>query len=543
MTASQPVEIELKLALLPQRAAAFTKLMARQRNAPVQQELVTRYFDTPDFSLRSLGVAVRVRRAGRRWLQTLKTEGERHGGLSRRAEYEMAISRSKPDWEKFPPEARALVPEALREQLGVVFETRFNRTAWLIDSRGGAEIEVALDVGEVRAGRRSQPICEIELELRAGQPDTLFVLAQDWARRFDCVPLDDSKADRGLRLARGEAATPAKSAPLALDSGMSVEDGFAAICQACLAQFQANLPGVLFPLMEPLATRLSPQAGKSPVIPNPLPHAGEGANVMPTAINDIEYVHQARVALRRLRAALRLYRRVCAVPDALLAELRALAAALGSARDWDVLCSETLPAIAPHYADAAQWQRGWQALEARRAGVRAAMRTALAQAQPGVWLLVFQRWLLQRGWRAAAETQRLVQLSPLKKWARRALQKGHRPIVRGARRFAQLQPEQRHVLRIAIKRQRYAAEFFQELFARGRSARYQAVLRDAQDSLGRANDARVARGLLAEARLDTEPMGQFVLGWLAAQQAADTADAPGENAKHLQNFMETAPCW
>ena len=152
--------------------------------------------------------------------------------------------------------------------------------------------------------------------------------------------------------------------------------------------------------------------------------------------------------------------------------------------------------------------------------------------------------MLQRGWRAAAaETQRFVQLSPLKKWARRALQKGHRPIVRGARKFGQLQPEQRHALRIAIKRQRYAAEFFQELFARGRGARYLAVLRDAQDSLGRANDARVASGLLAEARLDTGPMGQFVLGWLAAQQAADTADALGANAKHLQNFMETAPCW
>ncbi|WP_018077425.1 CYTH and CHAD domain-containing protein [Thiobacillus denitrificans] len=506
MTTSQPVEIELKLALLPQRVAAFTKLMARQRNAPVQEELITRYFDTPDFSLSALGVAVRVRRAGRHWLQTLKTEGERHGGLSRRPEYEMPISRSKPDWEKFPPEARALVPEALRAQLVVVFETRFNRTAWLIDNHGGAEIEVALDVGEVRAGRRSQPICEIELELRAGQPDALFVLAQGWARRLDCVPLDDSKADRGVRLARGEETTPAKSAPLALDGGMRVEDGFAAICQACVTQFLANLPGVL-------------------------------------ASDDIEYVHQARVALRRLRAALRLYRDVCAVPDALLADLRALAAALGSARDWDVLCGETLPAIAPHYADAAAWQRGWQALEAHRAGVRAAMRVALAQAHPGAWLLAFQRWLLQRGWRAAAETQRFVQLSPLKKWARRALQKGHRPIVRGARKFGQLQPEQRHALRIAIKRQRYAAEFFQELFARSGQVRYQAVLRDAQDSLGRANDARVASGLLAEARLDAEPMGQFVLGWLAAQQVAEMTDAAGANAKHLQNFMETAPYW
>ncbi len=503
MTPPQPVEIELKLALPPQRAATFAKLMARRRGAPLQQELVTRYFDTPDFSLSAQGVALRVRRSGRRWLQTLKTEGERHGGLSRRAEYEMAISRGKPDWEKFPPEALALVPQALRAQLAAVFETRFSRTAWLVGGRGGAAIEVALDIGEVRAGRSSQPICEIELELKAGRPDVLFALAQGWARRFGCVPLDLSKAERGVRLARGEAAAPAKSAPLALDGGMRVEDGFAAICQACLAQFQANLPGVL-------------------------------------ASDDIEYVHQARVALRRLRAALRLYREACAVPDALLAELRALAAALGSTRDWDVLCSETLPAIAPHCADAAAWQRGRQALEARRTEVRAAMRTALARAQPGAWLLAFQRWLLQRGWRDAAEAQRLVQLSPLKKWARRALQQGHRPIVRGARRFAQLQPEQRHALRIAVKRQRYAAEFFQALFGRGGQRRYQAVLRDAQDSLGRANDAQVARGLLTGAGADAGAMGQFVLGWLAARLAAD---ATGENAKHLQNFMETAPYW
>lgn len=501
MTTPQSVEIELKLALPPAAAAAFAKLMARRRGAPQQQELVTRYFDTPDFSLSAQGVALRVRRAGRRWLQTLKTEGERHGGLSRRAEYEMAISGGKPDWEKFPPEARALVPQALRAQLAAVFETRFSRTTWLVGGRGGAAIEVALDVGEVRAGRRSQPICEIELELKAGQPDALFALAQGWARRFGCTPLDVSKAERGVRLARGEAAAPAKSAPLALDGAMSVEDGFAAICQACLAQFQANLPGVL-------------------------------------ASDDIEYVHQARVALRRLRAALRLYREVCAVPDALLADLRALAAALGSARDWDVLCSETLPAIAPHCADAAAWQRGWQALEARRAEVRAAMQAALMQAQPGAWLLAFQRWLLQRGWRATAETQRLLQLSPLKKWARRALQRGHRPIVRGARRFGQLQPEQRHALRIAVKRQRYVAEFFQALFARGAQRRYQAVLRDAQDSLGRASDAQVARALLAG--VDAGAMGQFVLGWLAAQLAAD---ATRENAKHLQNFMETTPYW
>jgi CHAD domain-containing protein len=168
------------------------------------------------------------------------------------------------------------------------------------------------------------------------------------------------------------------------------------------------------------------------------------------------------------------------------------------------------------------------------------MRAALTQARPGAWLLALQRWLLLRGWRAAPEAQRFIQLSPLKKWAGRALQKGHRPIVRGARDFGQLQAAQRHALRIAIKRQRYAAEFFQTLFGGRRQDRCQAVLRDAQDSLGRTNDARVAWGLLTAAHTDAGPMRDFVLGWLAAKQAEA---ANGESAGNLQAFMKLKPYW
>jgi CHAD domain-containing protein len=247
------------------------------------------------------------------------------------------------------------------------------------------------------------------------------------------------------------------------------------------------------------------------------------------------------VALRRLRAALRLFRRVCEVPEDLLAKLRALAAALGPARDWDVLCSETLQPIAAHYPDAAGWQQGLAALEAQRTEVRASMRVTLQQAHPGPWLLACQRWLLHRGWRlnaagrAAAEAQRFVQLSPLDKWARRALQKGQRPVVRGARAFGELNALQRHRLRIAIKRQRYAAEFFQSLFAGRRHARYLAALRNAQDSLGRACDAQVACGLLTSSPVDAGPMAVFALGWLAAQQTMAT---PGESAGHVQALLK-----
>jgi len=172
--------------------------------------------------------------------------------------------------------------------------------------------------------------------------------------------------------------------------------------------------------------------------------------------------------------------------------------------------------------------------------VHAAMLEAIAQAHPGAWLLAVQRWLLQHGWRHVPEAQRFIQLSPLDKWARRALRKGHRLIVRGARDFARLPPAQRHALRIAIKRQRYAAEFFQTLFAGKRQDRYLAALRDAQDSLGRSNDAHIAWGLLTAGQVVAGPMGDFVLGWLAAKQA-DAAN--GEGATQMRAFLKLKPYW
>lgn len=501
MTASVPIEIELKLALPPAQVARFLRLMARRR-PPTRQALVTRYYDTPAFELAGLGVALRLRRVGRRWVQTLKTEGARGGGLSRREEHECPVARGALDWSRFPPAAQARVPAGLRPALGVAFETRFERSAWQIEARDGTRIEVALDVGEVRAGRRREPICEIELELKSGSPDALFVLAQAWSARLDCLPLDVSKAERGVRLAHGEARAPARSMPPRLEADDDTATGFAAICQACLAQFQANLPGVLYD-------------------------------------DDIEYVHQARVALRRLRAALRLFRDAVALPEPLVGSLRALAAALGPARDWDVLCAETLPAMAAAYPQPLDWQRGSAVLEACRLEVRTAMRAALLAARPGAWLLGFQRWLLQRGWRAAPQARRLLQMSPLDDYARRALDKGHRRIVRRARRFAQLDAGGRHALRIVAKRQRYAVEFFQPLFAGCRRKDYPAALRDLQDTLGRSNDAQVAAALLATHAQDAGAMGAFALGWLAALRAQPDAAA----AMPLRHFMKCRPCW
>jgi CHAD domain-containing protein len=170
------------------------------------------------------------------------------------------------------------------------------------------------------------------------------------------------------------------------------------------------------------------------------------------------------------------------------------------------------------------------------------MRNALAQARPGAWLLAFQRWLLQHGWRAVPDAQRFAQLSPLDAWACRALAKGHRLVVRDARSFGKLAPAQRHLLRIAIKRQRYAAEFFQTLFSGKRQTRYLTALRLAQDGLGQANDAHIAWSLLTSwaAPSDSAPVRDFALGWLAVKQAAA---ANGETAGLVRDILKSKRYW
>ncbi len=503
MTDALPQEIELKLTLPPAHVADFLARMARRRAQPSVQALHTRYFDTPDFDLSAAGVALRVRRVGRRWVQTLKTEGERLGGLSRRIEFEMPVTRGEPDWSRFPPEALAIITEDWRTQLLPVFETRFERMAWQLAGRGGAQIELALDRGEVRAGSQRDPICEIELELKRGAPDALFDLARTWAAAFGCLPNDESKAARGVRLAQGIGPAPATPGALALRAAMRVEDGFAAICRHALASFQANLPGV-------------------------------------QAASDIEYVHQARVALRRLRAGLRLFKRVCVLPPDLAAGLRALAAALGPARDWDVLCHDTLPAMAQHAPDAGAWAAECRRLEAQRATVRAAMQRALIAAQPGVWLLDMTRWLLRQGWREVSGARQRTQTQALTPWARKQLRRDHRRLLELAAQFGSFSAEARHDLRIRFKRQRYALSFFADLMpARGRAARLDG-LRAVQDALGRAHDVSVARALLLSLPGELPPARAFMLGWLAATVSGAGC---GDIAKALKNFVKSGTDW
>lgn len=192
-------ETELKLLLPGAQAssieARLNKLGVLARRRRSTQWLWNVYHDTPDQTLRQQRHALRMRCISDRpwkstasattlrgeWVQTFKSAGSSQGGLSRRGEWESQQSsgqlnplalRATP-WAELDPDGR------LFGELVPCFETRCRRTVWTLYRFHGATIEVALDLGEVIAGDRAEPILELELELKSGAPEALFILARD----------------------------------------------------------------------------------------------------------------------------------------------------------------------------------------------------------------------------------------------------------------------------------------------------------------------------------------------------------------------------
>jgi triphosphatase len=207
-------EIELKLALGPdgpERLCHHSRLVAYPAEV---QRLTNTYFDTPQGDLEAAHLALRLRRRDHRWVQTLKTRGSGAGGLSRRGEWEWPVAGPALDRKglaALPP--MAALGSLVLDRLTPRFTTDFERRVWQL-GQAEATIEVALDIGEIRAGSRAVPIRELELELKGGDPEALWALAAGLAETIPLRPADASKAARGAALLTGRWSLPAGSHPI-----------------------------------------------------------------------------------------------------------------------------------------------------------------------------------------------------------------------------------------------------------------------------------------------------------------------------------------
>jgi len=506
------VETELKLRIAPEQLAKLKRhvlLKTHSVTRPVTRRLYNIYYDTPKLELHQSEMALRLRHAGRQWLQTLKGGGSVQAGLHQRNEWEVPVNRPALDfsatqtmeWDKH-------LPPSLRKKLHPVFVTDFSRNSRMLLWQG-AQIELCMDQGVISTEQRNTPVCELELELKSGDPQQLFDLA---LAILEIVPFElesVSKAEQGYRLLSGFAENPVKGVAPALARTDTLDDVLKTLIWSCLQHFQNNLSVVM----------------------------GHGA----IASDDAEYLHQMRVALRRLRVVLRMAEKVRA--DVQLAglykDVSDLCVELGHVREWDVFIAQTLQPMCERMAGHAGLQALLAVSERQRAACYAALRGAAQAHERQRLLLRFAIWMNSDYWQQQTETAQQA-----KDFATRRLRKLAKRFARSGQQLNTADAARLHALRIIAKKLRYSAEFFAALYDKQKAESYLAALSVVQEVLGQINDVAVAHRLLDGLAADAPLAGHqeavvLTRGWIAHELSGQLIAL----RKSIQNFNKQPVFW
>lgn len=485
-------EVELKL-LLDREAVAILKTLplvgpalAKARPA----KLAATYYDTPDRRLEKSGLTLRLRSEANIHTLTVKTM---ESASIDRGEWEKQVKNTKPalpDIEASP--AGSALGNRARD-LKPLFTTNVERAKAMIGYKA-AQIELALDRGTIIAGRRKLPILELELELKDGKRAGLLALARELATAAPLRLSFIAKSERGQRLATGRWGKPQSATTPRLAPGMSALDAFLAIARTCLHDFMLNEAAI-----------------------------GNRA--------DIEGVHQARIAIRRLRAAFSLFGPLSKNPlvEKLGLELKWLSDLLGAARDCDVLMSEF--SIDPE-------SPAGKAIAARGEAAHQALAEGLASGRMRLLLIDLAGALDKGSWSR-------VQAKPLSatvcEVAGGLLRRRLKKLLKQARNLGKLEAHERHLLRIAAKKLRYMSEFFATLLpyedAGGRTETVTGHLEKIQKHLGLLQDEVTLRRLL------TGLLGETEAERLAAASPVDRKAELRKAVKAVKKLSDAKPFW
>ncbi len=454
------IETELKLRVTPEHMARLKRhpfLRSLSTERVVTRKLYSVYFDTPDLQLHRDRMALRLRRVGKQWLQTLKGGGGVQAGLHQRNEWETPVAGEQLDFAALEAMGATHLAVGVRKKMQPLFVTDFTRSIRMVQFEG-ALIELSLDSGEIRAGKSVHTISELELELKSGEPLQLFRLA---LALLDIVPLEieaTSKAEYGYRLHRPVKPAVSKAQTPKLDAHDSIESALQRMIWSCLFHLQANVAGAV-------------------------------------KKSDDEFLHQVRVALRRLRVVLGIAakNRGDAELESLRTLISELGTALGRSREWDVFVTQILPAVQKYQNSHTGFDTVAQQSEALRQHYHQHVHAALQAGDFQRLLLRFGAWMNGGYWHEPANP---VALS---RFAAKILHKRSRKISQFGECIQQnADAIQLHALRIACKNLRYSADLFASLYTDAKTRHYLDILAKLQDILGMLNDNTVALHLLDE---------------------------------------------
>lgn len=512
-------EIELKF-LLQEPAAniwARARKLGLATATPRARTLRSVYMDTPELALRKAGIALRLRRDGRRWIQTVKTKRSLSVGLSQVGEIENDAPGGRLRLDAISDET--VRQEVLRQvngaPLGPVCETVIRRAAGELVITGDTLAELAVDVGTILANGRSAELREVEIELLGGSPRGLFDIAQALFPAGGLKFSRLSKSARGYLLAEAghiePPPAPRNARDLHLEGFLTAEEGARDILRECADQISANVEVV-------------------------------------REIDAPEGPHQLRVGLRRLRSMFAIYAPVARSVELkrLDDEARWLAQEVGLLRDLDVARDDLVNAEARRHEAETCLPLLARRIDGRAVARREALRTLLAGPRVQSLVLDLARFVETRGWLVPEELEQTARLAaPVTTMAEEALTKRWKKVGRRARKIDSLDIEQRHELRKELKKLRYAIEFFGSLYEPKRVAPMIKRLKRLQEVFGALNDAAMVKGMLDRPDfVDTDDaFMQRAVGWVLGSSEARAELGWGRAKKGWQELKETKPFW
>jgi triphosphatase len=502
-----PAPLSLVLDIAPDDLARLKKLPLIRHlgvGRAVTRRTRTVYYDTADLALRRRRLSVHVNQAahppgGLPGAPEPPLDGQRDSTLDVSQVNDPALRDALAE---LPPDS----------PLQAVFDSTIERTTRLLRPSDDSRIRLELEVGRLRGAAGELPISRLDVGLESGSPRRLFDFVRELQRSVPLRLSTQTDGERGYALVAGAEPRALRAAPIDIDPEMTVDGTLERVIRACLEHLIGNEPAVL--------------DGRLP-----------------------EGVHQMRVAMRRLRSALSLFRKV--LPEAqdrwIRDETRWLAGVLGEARDWDVFLTETLPPAIAALPDQPGFERLRRLAEAERAEAYDGMLEALRSERYAVLLVELRAWLEASGWREQRVSEHSADLFvPIVAVAGRLIEARRRKALKRGSDLGALSAAARHEARKDVKKLRYAFEFFHNLYEGKKVKRFSRDLAKLQDGLGRLNDVETARRLLARLaeregghEADAVLAAGLVTGWYAALAERSV----GKLDKAWTHLHERKPFW
>jgi triphosphatase len=416
--------------------------------------------------------------------------------------------------------------------VGLVRTARFDGVLTVMPLvRDGVRLTIELLHGTVGWARRRRPVCRVTLVdqadageagageagiggagiggAEAGGEAAVFFLAQALADELDLAVPTASLAAEALAVATAVVPAPRHEGAPQLPPGLTVAEAF----------------GFVLGHLADVILHNAPLAAAGRDGPDP--------------------VHEMRVAVRRLRSAIALFRVAvgCPAVDAVAAGLKALADRLGPARDWDVFVAETAADVAKVLPDDGSLRRLRAAAERRRLRAYAALREWLSGTEFRGLGLALAGLAGGRAWMAALAPEQVATLAlGLEAFASRALARRLHRLAAAGEAIEHLDAAALHAIRLRAKRMRYVAEVFAPIYPGKATRRFMRRLARLQDRLGRLNDSSVADGLLGELGA-TAGARAHAAGLVRGFLAARSGGARGRIARAWARFHRLEPFW